>query len=102
MTSPARPSSRAQSQPTAAPVWASSMVRMLDDGIKLPGTRYGIGLDAILGFFCPTIGDATTGLVSLSLLWLAFRMRVPKVVVFRIVLNIAVDVLIGCVPILGD
>jgi hypothetical protein len=59
-------------------------------------------LDALLGFLFPTVGDALTGLGSLSLLMLAFRMRLPKVVVLRVVFNIAIDVLLGCVPFLGD
>ncbi len=86
----------------APPPWAHTLVRLLDDGLTIPGTRIGIGLDAILGFFFPTLGDAVTGLGSLALLVLAFQMRVPKVVVLRVVLNIAVDVLIGCVPFAGD
>ncbi len=59
-------------------------------------------MDAILGFLFPTLGDAVTGLGSLTLLLLAFQMRVPKVVVLRVVFNIAIDVLIGCIPIAGD
>ncbi len=88
--------------PQKIPDWAPSLVRLLDDGLTIPGTRIGIGLDAVLGFLFPTLGDALTGLSSLFLLFLAFRMRVPKVVVLRIVFNIAIDVLIGCVPIAGD
>jgi Domain of unknown function (DUF4112) len=84
------------------PAWAEQLVRLLDDGLTIPGTRIGIGLDALLGFLLPTLGDALTGLGSLSLLVLAFQMRLPKVVVLRVVFNIAVDVLIGCVPFVGD
>jgi hypothetical protein len=82
--------------------WANQLVRLLDDGLTIPGTRIGVGLDALLGFLFPTLGDALTGLGSLSLLLLAFRMRLPKVIVLRVVFNIAVDVLIGCVPFVGD
>jgi hypothetical protein len=87
---------------TQTPPWAHTLVRLLDDGLTIPGTRIGIGLDALLGFFFPTLGDAATGLGSLALLVLAFRMRVPKVVVLRVVFNIAIDVLVGCIPIAGD
>ena len=55
-----------------------------------------------LVFLFPTLGDALTGLSSLALLFLAFQMRVPKVVVLRVVFNIAIDVLIGCIPLAGD
>jgi hypothetical protein len=86
----------------ATPAWAEQLVRVLDDGFTIPGTRIGIGLDALLGFLFPTLGDALTGLGSLSLLALAFQMRLPKVIVLRMVFNIAVDVLIGCLPFVGD
>ena len=84
------------------PAWAEQLVRLLDDGLTIPGTRIGVGLDALLGFLFPTLGDALTGLGSLSLLVLAFQMRLPKVIVLRMVFNIAVDVLIGCLPFVGD
>jgi hypothetical protein len=95
-----RPTAEHSSERT--PAWADQLVRLLDDGLTIPGTRIGIGLDALLGFLFPTLGDALTGLGSLSLLVLAFQMRLPKVVVLRIVFNIAIDVVIGCVPFVGD
>ena len=97
-----KPQTEAERATEQTPAWAQQLVRLLDDGLTIPGTRIGIGLDALLGFIFPTVGDALTGLGSLSLLMLAFRMRLPKVVVLREVFNIAVDVLIGCVPFVGD
>ena len=97
-----KPRSEAERASEPTPAWAEQLVRLLDDGLTIPGTRIGIGLDALLGFLLPTLGDALTGLGSLSLLVLAFQMRLPKVVVLRVVFNIAVDVLIGCVPFVGD
>ncbi len=84
------------------PPWAVSLARILDDAFKVPGTNVSIGLDAILGFFLPTIGDAATGLASLALLVLGFQMGVPRVVLLRMVFNIALDTLLGSVPFLGD
>jgi Domain of unknown function (DUF4112) len=97
-----KPRSEAERATGQTPAWAHQLVRLMDDGVKIPSTRIGIGLDALLGFLFPTVGDALTGLASLSLLALAFQMRLPKVAVLRVVFNIAVDVLIGCVPLLGD
>ncbi|MEI9936349.1 MAG: DUF4112 domain-containing protein [Pseudomonadota bacterium] len=97
-----KPRSEAERVSGHTPAWAHQLVRLLDDGLTIPGTRIGVGLDAVLGFLFPTVGDALTGLASLSLLVLAFQMRLPKVVVLRVVFNIAVDVLIGCVPLVGD
>jgi hypothetical protein len=84
------------------PAWAVTLVRLLDDAVFIPGTRIGVGLDAILGFLLPTIGDAATGLASLALLVLGFQMRVPKVVLLRMVFNILLDTLLGSIPLVGD
>jgi Domain of unknown function (DUF4112) len=93
------PSPKASSD---TPAWARTLVRLLDDAVFIPGTRIGVGLDAILGFLFPVVGDAATGLASLALLVLAFQMRVPKVVLLRMVFNIALDTLVGSIPIAGD
>ena len=82
-------------------VWAERLVKVLDDGLKVPFTR-GVGLDAIVGFFLPVAGDALTGVGSLALLSLAIRRGVPTLVLLRMVLNIGVDVVIGAIPVLGD
>ncbi len=78
------------------------VVRVLDDLVHVPGTKFGIGLDAILGAFLPGVGDAVTGLVSLSLLSAAMRRGVPRVVIARMFLNIAIDTVGGLVPVVGD
>lgn len=78
------------------------MVRWLEDIVRVPGTKFGIGLDALLGFVLPGVGDAVTGAMALSLLVTAMRRGVPRVVVMRMFLNIAVDVVVGLVPVVGD
>ena len=78
------------------------LVRWLDDLVRIPGTRFGIGLDAILGALIPGVGDAVTGLVSLGVLSVAIRRGVPRVVVARMFLNIAIDTVGGLVPVVGD
>jgi Domain of unknown function (DUF4112) len=87
---------------TETPAWAVTLVRILDDAFTIPGTHIGVGLDAIIGFFFPGLGDAATGLASLALVVLAFHMRVPKVVLVRMIFNILIDTLVGAIPILGD
>jgi len=88
--------------PNRIPPWAFGLARILDDAFRVPGTNLGIGLDAILGFLLPTVGDAATGLCSLALLILGFQMGVPRVVLLRMVFNIALDTLLGSIPFLGD
>ncbi|MDB4986978.1 MAG: hypothetical protein JWN04_2156 [Myxococcaceae bacterium] len=84
------------------PHWAVALVRFLDDGIVVPGTRYRIGYDGILGMLVPVLGDAGTGAAALSLLWLAIQRGVPRVVLLRMAFNVAVDALVGSIPVVGD
>ena len=82
--------------------WAERFVRALDDFVRIPGTKLGVGLDPILGFVLPGAGDAITGTGSIGLLFLALRERVPTVVLLRMVVNILVDTVGGLLPFLGD
>ncbi len=82
--------------------WAERLVRGLDDLIRIPGTKFGIGLDPILGFFLPGAGDVITGTGSISLLFLALKERVPTIVLLRMILNIVVDTVGGLLPVVGD
>jgi Domain of unknown function (DUF4112) len=82
--------------------WAEKLVRVLDETLRIPGTDIHIGLDPIIGLILPGAGDAITGTGSIALLFLALRERVPTVAILRMVLNIAVDALLGMVPFLGD
>jgi hypothetical protein len=79
-----------------------NVVRWLDDAVRVPGTRFGIGLDAVLGFFFPVVGDVITGAAALAVLMAAVRRGVPRVVQARMLPNIGVDVLVGMVPVVGD
>ena len=82
--------------------WAERLVSLLDDRFRIPGTDIRFGLDPIIGILFPGIGDAVSGTGSLGLLLLAFRRGVPRVVLWRMVLNIAVDAVFGSLPIVGD
>jgi hypothetical protein len=74
---------------------------ILDSLFELPVVKVRFGLDAIAGLV-PGLGDLTTPVFSTYLLLQAFRMRVPKVVMLRMIFNVALDALVGLIPILGD
>lgn len=73
----------------------------LDTKFEIPGLGVRFGLDAILGLF-PGIGDAVTSLASFYILAMATRHNVPRVTQARMAANIAVDWLVGSIPLLGD
>lgn len=74
---------------------------LLDDSIPIPGTRFRIGVEAIIGLF-PGAGDLAGGAFSLYILLQAARMGVPRPLLLRMATNLVVDVVVGAVPILGD
>jgi hypothetical protein len=77
--------------------WAT----LLDSAFRIPGVNVRFGLDALIGLI-PGIGELTTPAFTMLLLATGVRMRVPIVVLLRMVLNAAVDALIGLVPVVGD
>ena len=74
---------------------------LLDSAFRVPGTSIRFGLDAIAGLV-PGIGDLAAPVFTGLLLVTGFRMRLPVVVQARMVLNAALDVALGLVPLLGD
>jgi hypothetical protein len=77
------------------------VAELLDSAFVLPGTTYRIGLDPIVGLV-PWIGDLVSPLFTVALLWQARDVRVPKVVLGRMIFNAAVDAIIGAIPFAGD
>lgn len=77
------------------------LARLLDSSIGLPGTRFRIGLDGLIGLI-PGVGDAIGALLSSYILAEAARLNVPKTVILQMGLNVLVDTLLGIIPILGD
>lgn len=84
------------------PDWARRLAFLLDSAIRIPGTDLRFGLDPILGALLPELGDALTAVLSLTLLAVAYRQRVPKLVLWRMLINIAIDAILGAIPLLGD
>jgi hypothetical protein len=80
---------------------ARLIARLLDDLIAIPGTRIGIGLDPVIGLI-PGLGDVVGGALSSYILLVAAREGAPTPVLARMLGNIALDGLVGTVPLLGD
>ncbi|PYQ02090.1 MAG: DUF4112 domain-containing protein [Acidobacteria bacterium] len=74
---------------------------LMDEQFQIPGLGTRIGLDALLGFV-PGIGDAGGALLSSWIILGALRHHVPAIHILRMVLNVALDTMVGAVPVLGD
>ena len=96
-----RPRSRAKKSGQSSLEAAAFLAKLLDTAFFVPGTRIGIGLDAIVGLI-PGGGDLVTSFASLYILSVANRHRVPRLTQLRMALNIAIDALVGSIPVVGD
>ncbi|MGV4877070.1 DUF4112 domain-containing protein [Acetobacter indonesiensis] len=74
---------------------------VLDAAFRLPGTRFRLGIDALVGLI-PVGGSLIMGAVSLYIVWEAWQMRLPPSVLARMVANILLETAIDAVPVAGD
>jgi hypothetical protein len=87
----------AQPKPLTSPVdrdvaMAVRLADWLDD-------RY---VDPIVGLVFPGAGDLAMTVVGLYPIWVAIRRRMPGIIVARMLNNLAIDLVVGAVPVLGD
>lgn len=75
--------------------------RLMDSAYRVPGTAIRFGWDPIVGLI-PGIGDAVTAAFAVAVLYHAYRLGVPRVVLARMLLNTMVDLAAGLVPFAGD
>ena len=74
---------------------------LLDSAFRIPGTRLTFGLDPLIGLI-PGLGDLTTPFFAVVLLLHAVRLRIPKVIQVRMLINAVLDLVIGLIPVVGD
>lgn len=80
---------------------AKYLAEVLDRRFTIPGTSIQIGLDPIIGLI-PGVGDALASLAGSVILVIAAQSQLPKIVLVRMSLNIALNGMIGAIPVLGD
>ncbi len=74
---------------------------VMDEFVRLPGTKFRFGLDPIIGLI-PGLGDTASALISAFSLIYAARCGVPRVTLARMSLNILINEIVGIIPGLGD
>jgi hypothetical protein len=74
---------------------------LLDEAFRVPGTSFRFGIDGIIGLV-PGLGDVLGGLLSLIIPLAAWIRGVPYITLVRMAVNLAIDVLVGTIPIFGD
>jgi hypothetical protein len=73
----------------------------MDDGLRIPGTQRRIGLDPIFGLV-PGIGDAAGAVLATAILTEAVRRDITRFALVRMAANIALDAVLGAIPVAGD
>src|SRR6266545_6509133 len=81
--------------------FARFLADLLDQRFTIPGTSIRTGLDPIISLI-PGIGDLLANLTGSLILVIAAQLGVPKVVLVRMGVNIAINTIIGAIPIFGD
>jgi hypothetical protein len=74
---------------------------LMDEAVRIPGTRLRFGIDPLIGLL-PGGGDLAGALVAGYALVVAARLGASSAVLLRMAGNIAVDTVVGTIPLLGD
>ena len=74
---------------------------ILDSAVPIPGTKYRVGLDPIIGLI-PGIGDAVTSLMSTYIILVGLQMKVSRFTLLRMVFNVGIESIVGILPVVGD
>jgi hypothetical protein len=77
-----------------------TLAYFMDSAIRIPGTSRRIGADGLLSFV-PVVGSFTGTTISLYLLAEAWRMQAPAGTLARMGGNVALDMMLGAIPVAG-
>lgn len=77
-----------------------TVARVLDEAFRVPGTDVRVGLDPILGII-PGVGDGVAALFSLYVVLEAAVAGVPRTTLLQMLAVVAVDAVVGSVPVVG-
>ncbi|MBZ8182009.1 MAG: DUF4112 domain-containing protein [Oscillatoria sp. PMC 1051.18] len=75
--------------------------RLMDTAIGIPGTKFRIGIDPILGII-PGAGDLVSTAFSAYIIYLATRFGIPGEDLRKMIYNVGLEFVIGTVPLFGD
>ncbi len=89
---------RSKGKPTD---WLERFARLLDSKFRIPGTSIRFGLDPIIGLY-PGYGDVVTYMMSALLILAMLQKGASGKLVMKMIGNAALDMLVGCIPILGS
>lgn len=78
-----------------------NLVAWLDSGITVPGTKYQVGMDGIIGLL-PGIGDFAGVALGLVVVGEGIRLKLSFWVIIKMLWNLLLDGTLGSIPVAGD
>ena len=81
--------------------WLRRLAWIIDALGRVPGTRFRFGLNSIIGL-APAAGDVVLTLISLYIVFEAYRLGLPPAKLARMLLNVAIETALGALPVAGD
>lgn len=73
---------------------------LLDDSVPIPGTRFSVGIDPLLGVL-PVSGDVVGAGLSLYIVAESARLGVSTPTLLRMLANVSLDFAAGSIPVVG-
>lgn len=88
-------------KPTNEDPFIAFVTRLMDEIFVIPGTKIRFGLDPLVGLI-PGVGASASAVVSLVLIVLCSRRRVPRIVLAHMGVNVLINAVLDAVPVVGD
>lgn len=87
--------------PTSIRRRIEAMEAVLEGLFVIPGTRYRVGLDSLVGLV-PVVGDLATAAMGAWIVWEARNLGMSKWQITRMAANVGIDTVVGAIPFAGD
>jgi hypothetical protein len=81
--------------------WLERATRLMDNRFRIPGTNLRFGVDFVIGLV-PYAGDVISLMLSGMLVIIMARNGASGILVARMLGNLALDTVVGAIPLLGD
>ncbi|QQA41380.1 DUF4112 domain-containing protein [Pelagovum pacificum] len=78
-----------------------NLANRMDAAFRIPGTGIRVGADSIIGLV-PGIGDGLALAPAGWIMWKARELGAPSHLLTRMGANVAIDAVIGSIPLIGD
>lgn len=74
---------------------------VLEGLFVIPGTKYRVGMDGLIGLV-PVVGDIATTAMGAWIVWEARNLGLSKWQLTRMAANVGIDTLVGAIPFAGN